>query len=68
MDTPSLRRHKASARGVVTLNGQDVYLAPWPSKHRKPPTDVQQAYDRAIAEWLARGRQLRDAAKGELRS
>jgi hypothetical protein len=54
--TPSLRRHKPSQRGVVTLNGVDVYLGPWPRSCRKPPPETQAAYDCTIAEWLARGR------------
>jgi hypothetical protein len=58
MRTPSLRRHKARALGVVTLNGKDVYLGSWPQGKRKPPPDVQANYDRTIAEWLANGRSL----------
>jgi hypothetical protein len=56
--TPSLRRHKASALGVVTLNGKEVYLGHWPTGHKNPPADVRAEYDRRIAEWLANGRQL----------
>jgi integrase len=56
--TPSLRRHKTHSLGVVTLNGHDHYLGPWPAGLRKPPDAVQAAYDRLIAEWLANGRQL----------
>ncbi len=55
---PSLRRHKPSGLGVVTLNGHDQYLGPWPESLKKPPPAVQAAYDRLIAEWLANGRQL----------
>jgi len=64
MRTPSLRRHKASAQGIVTLNGRDVYLGLWPADKRKPPVDVQAAYDRAIAEWLANGRTLQASTAG----
>jgi len=53
---PSLRRHKPSSLGVVTLNGQDVYLGHWPVSRKKPPGDVQAKYDALIAEWLASGR------------
>src|SRR5262245_16405890 len=53
---PSLRRHKPSAQGVVTINGKDIYLGPWPLTLRKPPPDVKSAYDAKIAEWLPPGR------------
>jgi integrase len=66
MRTPSLRRHKPSARGVVTLNGRDIYLGHWPADRRKPPVEVQQNYDRAIAEWLAVGRQPATPTKYDL--
>lgn len=56
--TPSLRRHKPSQQGVVTLNGHDHYLGPWPKSSQKPPAAVQRGYDALIAEWLAGGRQL----------
>ncbi len=59
--TPSLRRHKPSALGVVTLNGKDHYLGHWPEGRKQPPNDVQAAYDRLIAEWLANGRRLQPA-------
>jgi integrase len=58
MCTPSLRRHKPSSLGVVTLNGKDHYLGQWPEGHKNRPIDVQTAYDRLIAEWLAKGRRL----------
>ena len=35
MRTPSLRRHKTKSLGVVTLNGHDIYLGPWPPNKRK---------------------------------
>lgn len=53
---PSLRRHKARNLGVVTLCGHDHYLGPWPAHLKEPPAEVQRAYDRIIAEWLAAGR------------
>jgi integrase len=62
--TPSLRRHKGVNQGVVTLNGRDHYLGPWPAAKQKPPVSVQQAYERLIAEWLAGGRRLPEAEHG----
>ena len=59
--TPSLRRHKASALGVVTLDGNDVYLGRWPAAQKKPPAAVRAEYDRRVAEWLANGRRLTPA-------
>jgi hypothetical protein len=56
--TPSLHKHKASGRAVVTLDGHDFYLGPWPQGKRRPPEEVRVAYDRLIAEWLANGRRL----------
>jgi integrase len=56
--TPSLRRHKPSRQGVVTLSGRDIYLGSWPEGQKKPPAEVRDAYDRAIAEWLANRRRL----------
>ena len=34
--TPSLRRHKPSGLAVVTLNGKDHYLGPWPADRARP--------------------------------
>ena len=56
--TPSLRRHRPSGLAVVTLNGKDQYIGPWPATLRKPPPSTREAYDRLIAEWLANGRRL----------
>jgi integrase len=53
---PSLRRHKTSRRGVVTLSGKDHYLGPWPDPDSSPPSDVVRTYEKAVAEWLAAGR------------
>jgi hypothetical protein len=62
--TPSLRRHKPSSLGVVTLNGKDHYLGHWPEDQKNPPEAVRLAYDQHIAEWLAAGRRLQsDAAE-----
>ena len=61
--TPSLRRHKPSGLAVVTLNGQDHYLGPWPTGCRKAPPDARAGYDRLIAEWLSNGRR-RPAGQG----
>jgi integrase len=47
---PRYRKHRASGQAVVTLSGRDHYLGPYGTKASKA------AYDRAIAEWLARGR------------
>jgi hypothetical protein len=55
---PSLRRHKPSGLGVVTLNGKDHYLGRWPAGRREPPPDVRQAYDRLLSDWLENGRRL----------
>jgi len=53
---PSLRRHKPSRQGVVTLNGSDHYLGHWPAAQNTPPAEVRAAYDALLAEWLAAGR------------
>ncbi|QDV27365.1 tyrosine-type recombinase/integrase [Aureliella helgolandensis] len=44
---PSYRKHKASGKAVVTLNGRDHYLG----KHGS--ADSKRAYARLIAEWAA---------------
>jgi hypothetical protein len=66
--TPSLRRHKPSSLGVVTLNGKDHYLGHWPEGSKNPPEAVRLAYDQLIAEWLAAGRRLtaKKRARAEL--
>jgi integrase len=53
---PSLRRHKPSGQGVVTLNNHDHYLGRWPSDLADPPPEVRAEYDRLVSEWLASGR------------
>src|SRR4051812_4403000 len=53
---PSLRRHRPTSQGVVTLNGRDRYLGTWPANMAAPPPAVQARYDALIAEWLAAGR------------
>jgi hypothetical protein len=56
---PTLRRHKPSGQGVVTLSGKDHYCGPWPRRSlRKPPPETCTHYERLVAEWLANGRQL----------
>jgi hypothetical protein len=55
---PTLRRHKPSKQGVVTLNGRDFYLGHWSDGQKQPPLDVRTAYDALIAEWLVNGRRL----------
>lgn len=47
---PKLTLHKASGKAVVRLSGVDVYCGVFGS------AEAKSAYDRAIAEWLARGR------------
>lgn len=53
---PSLRRHKGSGQGVVTLAGRDIYCGSWPSGQKTPPAAVEEQYRRAIGEWLSSGR------------
>ncbi len=48
---------------VVTLNGKDHYLGPWPANQRQAPPTTREAYDRLIAEWLANGRRLSGVAE-----
>jgi integrase len=50
---------------VVTLNGKDHYLGPWPASSKTPPEAVRLAYDRLIAEWLASGRHVRPEPAGD---
>lgn len=59
---PTLRRHKPSRQGVVTLEGRDHYLGLWRDARSSPPPEVQTAYDALIAEWLAHGRRGSSAA------
>jgi integrase len=47
---PAYRLHKPSGWAVVTINGRDLYLGAHGS------AESRNAYDRAIAEWLAAGR------------
>jgi integrase len=47
---PKYSKHKASGQAVVTIAGTDVYLGRYGSK------ESREAYDRAVAEWLAAGR------------
>ncbi len=49
---PTFRRHKASGRAFVEIDGRRHYLG----AHDDPAT--REKYDRLIAEWLANGRQL----------
>jgi integrase len=53
---PSLRRHKPSGQGVVTLSGKDVYCGAWPAALAEAPAEVRARYDAAVASWLAAGR------------
>ena len=53
---PKLGCHKATGQAVVRLNGHDHYLGRYGSAESK------EAYDRAISEWLIRGREENRAA------
>src|SRR5262245_39781340 len=55
---PKLRRHRASGRAVITLNGQDYYLGTWSTGQRRQDPEVKAACDRIVGEWLAAGRHL----------
>src|SRR5262245_33058995 len=55
---PSYRQHKSTGQAVVTLNGKDIYLGRYGAEESKAE------YDRVIAEWLARGRQLPTSDSG----
>ncbi len=50
LSTPKYRRHKATGKAIVTLNGRDFYLGPYGTKASK------QEYDRLIGEWIANHR------------
>jgi integrase len=52
---PSYRLHRPSGQAVVTLNGKDRYLG------RHGSQESRDEYDRLVAEWLASGRQQRQA-------
>lgn len=52
---PSYRKHRASGKAVVTIDGRDVYLGPYGT------ATSRREYDRVIAEWLTSGRQSADA-------
>ncbi len=54
---PKLCLHKASGKAVVRLNGHDHYLGVFGTP------DAETAYDRLIAEWLARRRSAEEAAQ-----
>jgi integrase len=63
---PSLRWHKPTRQGVVTLSNQDFYCGKWPDgPPQQPPAEVRATYDRHVAEWLARGRRPLARASGE---
>jgi integrase len=57
-DIPTYRRHKASGRAVVTLEGRDFYLG----EFNTPESRAE--YDRIINEWLARGRRIAETGTG----
>jgi hypothetical protein len=66
VNPPKIRCHKPSQQGAVTLTGRDHYLGPWPPTERKPPADVQEAYDCLVAERLANSRKLAMAKQPRL--
>ena len=47
---PSLRLHRASGQGVVTLNGREFYLGP-----RAEPA-CEERYNALLARWISNGR------------
>lgn len=47
---PKYRKHRASGKAVVTINGRDHYLGPYGTKASKLE------YDRLINQWLVTGR------------
>jgi hypothetical protein len=49
---PKYRKHKATGRAIVTIDGKDFYLGPHGSKARRSE------HDRLIGEWLANGRSI----------
>lgn len=49
---PKYRKHKASGRAVVTLDGKDFYLGPHGSRASR------REYDRLVGEWQQNGRRL----------
>jgi hypothetical protein len=55
-DYPSLRRHKGTGQGLVTLSGHDHYCGAWPLDREDAPAQVRTEYDRLISEWVQRGR------------
>jgi integrase len=57
---PSLRHHKASGQGVVTLNGRDFYLGRFGSKA------AEAEYRRLIDRWEAGGRRPLHRDKSDL--
>lgn len=57
---PKYRRHRASGRAIVTLDGQDVYLGPYGSSTSK------REYDRLVGEWVAAGRRMPSRQVGDI--
>lgn len=49
---PKHRKHKASGKAVVALDGQDFYLGPYGSRASR------REYDRLVGEWQHNGRRL----------
>jgi integrase len=56
---PRYRLHRRSRQAVVTLSGRDHYLGP----HGTEASRIE--YDRLVAEWLAHGRMLPEAAPAD---
>lgn len=53
---PKYRKHRASGKAIVTLDGKDFYLGPHGTKASKLE------YDRLAGEWQQNGRKLAKAA------
>jgi hypothetical protein len=49
---PKYRKHKATGRAIVTIDGRDIYLGDYGTKASRIE------YDRLIGEWLANGRTM----------
>lgn len=49
---PSYRKHRASGKAIVTLDGKDFYLGNHGTRRSK------REYEKLVSEWLARGREL----------
>ncbi|OHB58665.1 MAG: hypothetical protein A2Y12_14130 [Planctomycetes bacterium GWF2_42_9] len=57
IQTPKLRRHKATGQAYVVLNGRAIYLGVYGTE------ETTENYHKSIAEWLSCGKQV--AAQGD---